>query len=132
MKKKIVLALALLVAASCAMTQSTSTPPTKPRIARMWRGEVPVARADEYEKYLYEQGITKLRAIPKNLGVQMFRRNLGDREEFVVISYWPNEDAIRAYAGENVTEVHFLPRDREFLIDPDTHVRHYTILMDER
>ena len=130
MKKKILLAAILLVAASCAMTQSN--PPAKPRVARMWRGEVPAARADEYEKYLYEAGVTKLRAIPKNLGVQMFRRPVGDREEFVVISYWPDEDAIRAYAGANVTEVHFLPRDREFLLDPDTHVRHYSIVMEGR
>jgi heme-degrading monooxygenase HmoA len=129
MKKTTLLAALLIVAASCAMTQSNH-PPAKPRVARMWRGEVPAARADEYEKYLHEAGVQKLRAIPKNLGVQMFRRPLGDREEFVVISYWPDEDAIRAYAGENVTEVHALPRDPEFLVDPDTHVRHYTIKVD--
>ena len=128
MKKKILLAALLIASASCAMTQSNASHPA--RVARMWRGEVPAARADEYEKYLSAEGIARLRAIPKNLGVQMFRRTIGDREEFVVISYWPDQDAIRAYAGENITQTHFLPRDREFLIDPDPQVRHYRIEVD--
>ena len=109
---------------------NTPEPRGQAHVARMWRGEVPAARADEYEKYLNEAGVAKLRAIPKNLGVQMFRRNLGDREEFVVISYWPDEAAIRAYAGEDVTKARLLPRDPEFLIDPEPRVRHYTIVRD--
>ncbi|HEY0371269.1 MAG TPA: hypothetical protein VGD79_04675 [Thermoanaerobaculia bacterium] len=84
MKKALLIVLAVVIA-SCAATQSQ--PKQSARVARMWRGEVPAARADEYEKYLNEAGVAKLRAIPKNMGVQMFRRNLGDREEFVVISY---------------------------------------------
>ncbi len=60
----------------------------------------------------------------------MFRRNLGEREEFVVISYWPDESTIRAYAGEDVLRARLMPRDPEFLLDPDTHVRHYRIVVD--
>ena len=96
----------------------------------MWRGEVPLARADEYEAYLNAEGLGKLRSIPRNRGVQMFRRTVGDREEFVVISYWPDEQAIRAYAGEEVLRARLMPRDPEFLIEPDTHVRHFRIVVD--
>lgn len=94
----------------------------------MWRGEVPVARAEEYDAYIREAGLGKLRAIPGNMGVHMFRRTVGDREEFVVISYWPDEDTIRAYAGDDVLRARLMPRDPEFLIDPETHVRHYRIV----
>ena len=96
----------------------------------MWRGEVPLARADEYQAYLAAAGLSKLRAIPGNLGVQMFRRTVGDREEFVVISYWPDEQTIRAYAGDDVLRARLMPRDPEFLIQPDTYVRHYRIEVD--
>lgn len=105
---------------------------TKARIARVWHGQVPASRGDEYEKYLYENGVLKLRSIPNNLGVHMFRRAVGDRADFVVISYWPSEDAIRAYAGENITKTRPLPRDPEFLIDPEPEVKHYVIEADER
>jgi heme-degrading monooxygenase HmoA len=117
-------------AATPAATPAPSATDTTPRVARVWRGEVPVARAEEYDAYIRAAGLGKLRAIPRNLGVQMFRRTIGDREEFVVISYWPDEAAIRAYAGDDITRAHLLPRDPEFLIDPDPLVRHYRIVQD--
>lgn len=126
MKNAVAALLALLTIAHCTTTNANSRPPAT-GVARMWRGEVPLARADEYQRYLSEEGVAKLRAIPRNQGVQMFRRTAGDREEFVVISYWPDEEAIRAYAGDDVLWARFLARDREFLIEPDTHVRHYRI-----
>ena len=98
----------------------------------MWNGQVEASRADEYERYLYENGIKALRRTRGNLGAQMFRRTAGDRVAFVVISYWPSEEAIRAWAGEKLTKVRFLPRDPEFLIDPETEVKHYVIAADER
>jgi len=93
----------------------------------VWHGVVPSARADEYQQYLVDNGLNKLRAIPHNLGAEMLRREMGDRTEFIVISYWPSLDAIHAYAGADITKTHFLPRDKEFLIDPDPEVKHYTI-----
>ena len=131
-KTPIVLSLALLAllircGTTTTTTTATATATPKPQIARIWHGQVPASRGEEYAKYLYENGVLKLRSIPRNLGVQMFRRTIGDREDFLVISYWPSEDAIHAYAGDDITKARFLPRDREFLIDPETEVRHYRI-----
>jgi heme-degrading monooxygenase HmoA len=104
---------------------------SKAAVARMWRGRVPASRANEYEKYLSDEGIQGLRRIKDNLGVQLFRRELGDTTEFVVISYWPDRDAIRAYAGDDIEKVHNLPRDHEFLIDQEKTVKHYDIKREE-
>jgi heme-degrading monooxygenase HmoA len=134
--RNLTLLLAAALVAVLSITQCTTTSPSATdassgaHVARMWRGEVPLARADEYETYLQAEGLAKLRAIRGNRGVQMFRRTVGDREEFVVISYWPDEDTIRAYAGDDVLRARLMPRDPEFLIDPDTHVRHYRIVVD--
>jgi heme-degrading monooxygenase HmoA len=131
--KKVTLVLAAAVLSTLAIVQCATTSTATPfpaRVARMWRGEVALARADEYEAYLNEQGLAKLRSIRGNLGVQMFRRTVGEREEFVVISYWPDEATIRAYAGEDVLRARLMPRDPEFLLDPETHVRHYRIVVD--
>jgi heme-degrading monooxygenase HmoA len=115
--------------------QQTTTAPAKPAspvmIARIWRGRVPTARAEEYTKYLYDNGIVKIRAITGNLGAEMLKRTDGDVTEFVVISYWPSRDAIRAFAGDDIEKAHFLPRDREFLIHPDEYVRHYEVSASE-
>jgi heme-degrading monooxygenase HmoA len=96
-------------------------------VARVWRGRVPTSRADEYAKYLYDNGPVKIRAVAGNLGAEMLRRTDGDVTEFVVISYWPNRESIKAFAGENIDKARFLPRDREFLINPDEFVRHYDV-----
>jgi len=114
--------------------ERAASAPASPRaaVARMWRGRVPNSRADEYQKYLDESGVRKLRQIPHNLGVQMFRRPYDDKTtEFIVISYWPDRAAIHAYAGADIEKVHDLPRDKEFLIDPEKIVRHYDIVIDK-
>jgi heme-degrading monooxygenase HmoA len=100
--------------------------PQQAVVARLWRGRVKNAKADAYQHYLEKEGIAKLKAIKGNLGAEMFRQSLHDgTTEFVVVSYWPNRDAIHAYAGADIEKVHDLPRDKEFLIDPDKTVKNF-------
>jgi hypothetical protein len=87
----------------------------RPRIARIWRGRVRRARADEYEVYNYEIGIKPL--IEKALGVQCLREDRGEESEFVTISYWESVESMAAFTGGDPTEIHHLPRDPEFLIE---------------
>ena len=102
-------------------------------VARLWRGRVKNAKANAYQRYLENEGIAKLKAIKGNLGAEMHRQSLHDgTTEFVVISYWPNRDAIHAYAGADIEKVHELPRDKEFLIDPDTTVRNFDSVKQKR
>ena len=100
-------------------------------VARIWEGRTPAAVADEYEKYLYEAGIKKLRATPGNRGVQVFRRLKDVVAEFMTISYWGSRDEIRAYAGDDIEKTHHLPRDAEYLLELPPHVKHFDILVDE-
>jgi heme-degrading monooxygenase HmoA len=100
--------------------------PQQAVVARLWRGRVKNARADEYQRYLEKEGIEKLKAIKGNLGAEMFRQPLHDgTTEFVVVSYWPTRDAIHAYAGVDIERAHDLPRDKDFLIDPDKTVKNF-------
>jgi heme-degrading monooxygenase HmoA len=115
-----------------AQLKKTYSQPTQEKksttiVARVWRGRVLTSRADEYAKYLYNNGPVKIRTIPGNLGVEMLRRADGQATEFIVISYWPNRESIKAFAGEDIEKAHSLPRDREFLINPDEFVRHYVV-----
>ncbi len=128
-KRVLVFATALLAVLSSSQCTKSAAKPAA-RIARVWRGEVPLAKADEYDVYLRQEGVSALRRSRGNLGVQMFRRSVGDREEFTVISYWPDEDAIRAWAGEDILRARSMQRDPEFLINPDPHVRHFRIVVD--
>jgi heme-degrading monooxygenase HmoA len=129
-----VFALVTPLLAACASAPSSDTQTVsaaagrEPVVARVWRGRVRNERAGEYERYLDEAGVKKFPAIPGNLGVQLLRRPLDDgTTEFVVVSYWPSFDAIKAYAGADIERARDLPRDREFLVEPERTVRHYVI-----
>ncbi len=98
------------------------------QIARVWHGRTPNAKAEEYAAYL-AGAITKFPTIPGNLGYQMMRETIGDETHFSVISYWKSRDSIHAYAGADISMTHNLPRDPEFLIDLEPHVKNYDLVV---
>ncbi|BAY25285.1 hypothetical protein NIES2100_50910 [Calothrix sp. NIES-2100] len=101
-------------------------------VARIWHGTTLTSKADEYYAYLVEAGIKKIESIPGNLGVQVLRRTDGDNTEFTVISYWESRDAIREFAGNDIEKVRPLPRDNEYLINPETTVKHFDVMLSDR
>jgi heme-degrading monooxygenase HmoA len=101
-------------------------------VARIWHGVVPKARANEYEKYLYEAGMKSILTVKGNLGAQMMRRDNASNTEFEVISYWPSRKAIEAFAGKDIEKTHHLPRDKEFLVNIEPTVRHFDVLFEQR
>ena len=110
-----------------ALAAETPSLAENPKVARIWHGRTPAAKADAYRQYLFDVGVKKIASLPGNRGVQMMV-NKGDAEaEFMVVSYWDSIDAIKGYAGETYTRVHDLPRDDEFLIEKETKVRHFAL-----
>ena len=89
--------------------------PTRPTMARIWRGRTTRAKADEYEAYNRKEGIPPLEKTA--LGVQLLRED-GDQESwFTTISYWADMEAMKAFTKGEPTKVHHLDRDPEFLIE---------------
>ncbi len=99
-------------------------------VARTWHGRVLNDRAEEYTKYLSE-AITKFRAIAGNRGYQLMRETVGEETHFTVISYWDSAASITAYAGEDITRTRHLPRDAEFLIEPELTVKNYALVVND-
>jgi heme-degrading monooxygenase HmoA len=127
MQRALLLALTLI----SADTLAASDAKRKPTVARHWHGKVATARADEYEAYS-RAAIARFTSIKGNLGYELLREPVGEVTHFSVISYWESRDAIHAYAGEDISKVHALPRDPEFLIDPEPNVRNYDLVIDAR
>lgn len=96
-------------------------------IARVWRGETRAERAEEYHRYLLDTGARECAALPGNTGVQIWRRAHGDVAEFVFISYWRSLDDVRAFAGEAIEQAVYYPKDRDFLLALEPHVKHFDV-----
>lgn len=97
-------------------------------IARTWKGAVRAPDADDYVDYLRRTGFAGLGSTPGNLAVLGLRRMTPDAAEFIVMSLWESEAAIRGFAGESPQRAVFYPEDQRFLIDRDEHVDHFEVV----
>ncbi|MCZ4092553.1 antibiotic biosynthesis monooxygenase family protein [Sinorhizobium psoraleae] len=104
--------------------------PTKPTIARIWRGRTRPDVADEYERYIRAEGIPPLEKTA--LGVQLFREDRDEEIWFTTISYWADMEAMTSFTKGEPTKVHHLDRDPEFLIALPERIEIHQILVDEQ
>ena len=96
-------------------------------IARMWRGRTPASKADSYLEYLRETGVKEYSATDGNRGVLVLRWVSGGEAEFLLISLWESQDAIRTFAGEDLDRAVYYPQDDEFLLEREPTVAHYEV-----
>jgi len=97
-------------------------------IARTWRGATRAEDAEAYLDYLHRTGFRGYRETPGNLGAFGLRRVADGRAEFVIVSFWDSEDAIRRFAGDDIERAVFFPEDERFLIERDEHVEHFEVV----
>lgn len=100
-------------------------------ILRTWRGVTTAADAETYVGYIGETGYPGLRATPGNRGVLGLLRVEGDRAEHIVMSLWESEEAIRRFAGDDISRAVFYPEDDRFLVEKDEHVDHFRVVFAE-
>jgi heme-degrading monooxygenase HmoA len=97
-------------------------------IARTWAGATRATDADVYLDYLHSTGLAEYRATPGNRGVLALRRIAGDRAEFLLVTLWDSEEAVRRFAGDDIERAVFYPEDDRFLVARDERVRHYEVV----
>jgi heme-degrading monooxygenase HmoA len=104
-----------------------SSPEVEAMIARVWKGTVAAADGDAYARYLEETGVADYRATPGNRAVQVLRREVDDRTEFVLVTLWDSTEAIAAFAGDDVDAAVYYDEDERYLLDRESRVAHYTV-----
>ena len=57
----------------------------------------------------------------------MLRRDTEQGTEFITFSLWESEDAIRAFAGEDIETAVYYPEDDRFLIEKEPKVAHFEV-----
>ena len=51
-----------------------------------------------------------------------------ERTEFIALSLWESENAIRAFAGDDIGAVVLYPEDQRYVIGGDSTVTHYQVV----
>ena len=101
-------------------------------IARIWRGATRAADSDRYVEYLRGTGVADYLSTPGNRGVEILRRNVGDRALFTIRTLWDSLDVVRGFAGDDVEVARFYPEDDEFLVDRELTVEHHDVPLEKR
>jgi heme-degrading monooxygenase HmoA len=99
-------------------------------IARTWRGATRAEDAEAYLDYLHVTGLAEYRKIEGNRGVLALRRIRDRQAEFLLVSLWESEQAIRQFAGADIDRAVFYPEDERFLVERDNHVNQYEVVFD--
>ncbi len=97
-------------------------------ICRIWHGRTLRSKADAYALFLEQRAIPDYRSVPGNLGVSVLRRDEDEASHFLTVTHWLSEDAIRAFAGDDLLKAKYYPEDRDYLLEFEPEVRHYTVV----
>jgi heme-degrading monooxygenase HmoA len=96
-------------------------------IVRMWHGRTSREQADAYDAFLAARAIPDYRSTQGNLAVYVLRRDEVDATHFITLTHWESEDAIRAFAGDDLLKAKYYPEDEGFLLEFEPQVVHYRV-----
>lgn len=94
-------------------------------ITRIWHGTTTTGKADEYLNLMRSVAIPDYRATPGNRGAYALRRIDGDTAHFLMVTFWESEDAIREFAGDNISVAKYYDFDKDFLLEMEPASTHY-------
>ena len=96
-------------------------------IARIWHGRTRAGDADAYLRFLHERAVPDYAGTPGNRGVWILHRVDGDEAHFLTLTHWESLEAIRAFAGDEVSKAKYYPEDDGFLLEFEPTVEHYEV-----
>jgi heme-degrading monooxygenase HmoA len=97
-------------------------------IARRWHGRVPAAKAEEYLKLSEDVGLADYRSTEGNRGAWCLHRREGDVVHVEMFTLWDDLEAIRRFAGSEVTKAKYYDFDPDFLTEMEPEVVHFEVI----
>ena len=94
-------------------------------IARIWHGATPLSKSDEYLSLMRAVAIPDYSKTPGNKGAYALRRIEGDTAHFLMVTFWESEEAIRAFAGNDISVAKYYDFDKNFLLEMEPCSTHY-------
>lgn len=96
-------------------------------IVRVWRGRVATQYERAYIEHLTRRVFPAFRTIKGFVGGSLLKEKHAESVEFMVITRSTSMDAIRAFAGSDLTKAVIEPAAEAILLDYDRTVKHYDL-----
>jgi heme-degrading monooxygenase HmoA len=106
----------------------------KGMIVRTWSATADSAGASDYSRYFAGTLLPQLRELPGFAGAYLLRRDLGEdgTAELTAHTFWDSPEAIRAFAGDDVTVAIVEPEAQAMLLEFDRAAAHRSVVVDAR
>ncbi len=107
-------------------------------IVRTWSATATGAGAEDYRRYFAVTLVPQLRELPGFAGAYLLRRDLGGdlgrggTVELTAHTFWESPEAIRAFAGDDITVSVVEPEAQAVLSGFDRTATHRSVLVDAR
>lgn len=96
-------------------------------IARYWSAST-TQPAEEYRRHFAEVVVPNLEALAGFEGAYLLESEVGTGQtRFVALTLWASRDAIRAFAGDDITRSHVEPEGQAALTDFDRDATNFTV-----
>jgi hypothetical protein len=107
---------------------------TKGMIVRTWSATADAAGAGNYSRYFDVTLLPELRTLPGFNGACLLRRDVGEDGtiELTTHTFWESAEAIRAFAGDDITVSVVGPEAQAMLLDFDRTATHRSVVVDAR
>jgi heme-degrading monooxygenase HmoA len=101
---------------------------------RTWSATATSAGAGDYSRYFAGTLLPQLRELPGFAGAYLLRRDLGEdgTAELTAHTFWDSTEAIRAFAGDDITAAIVEPEAQAMLLDFDRSAAHRSVVVDAR
>jgi hypothetical protein len=97
-------------------------------IARRWHGRIPAEKADQYLRLMAEVGLPDYRSTQGNRGAWCLHRRDGDVVHVQMFTLWDDLEAIRRFAGDELTKAKYYDFDPDFLLQLEAEVTHFEVI----
>jgi len=96
-------------------------------IARLWKGEVPLERFEEYLTRMRTVALPDYKETEGNRGAYCLHRLHEDRAEFLMLTFWESREAIVGFSGDDIEVAKYYDFDADVLLEMAPYVDHYEV-----
>jgi heme-degrading monooxygenase HmoA len=101
-------------------------------ISRIWTARTSATQAPLYQEHFARHVLPQLSTLEGYLGATLLTASEGDLVHICVMTRWQSPEAIKAFAGPDLTRAIVADEAAALLIDWDKRVRHYEVAVEVR
>lgn len=99
-------------------------------IVRTWHGRTRLVDAGVYETFMRERAGPDYDSVPGLRRAVFTRRDEGDEAHFLLVTFWTDMEAVKAFAGADPAKAKYYPEDDRYLLEKEAVALNHEVFFD--